>query len=135
MGALNENAMTMLSTTGAIDVTTERTVALYTPPTNKRMIIDSLIVHSNSNDLAGMNDVDFGKGAVTGDLIWLATHDLTDMSVANDQKIIRVDDAEFAIVDGNDSTVANRTFNMIIVAGSTGDYTAHFDVWGYLISS
>ena len=138
MADLKESCISLLATTGAIDFEDERTVALYTVPTGKRMIIDQVAVHSNSDDLAGMNDVDFGKGAVTpaSALVWVETHDLTDMSAANDQKIIRADDAEYGLVDGDDATVANRTFNMVITAGATADpCTGIVDLFGYLIDS
>lgn len=132
MALFAENCIALLNRAFISDALTDNDVVwpLFLCPANHYAIIIEVVAHSNTATLAGMTDIDFGTGA---SLDWVAAHDLEDMTVANDFKVIRADDAEYAMIDGDDATVADRTFNLNIDEGSTGAAAVTFDVFGYLI--
>ena len=137
MADLKEKSIALLSSTAISDMTLDVPTLwdLYTVPPGMYGIIDSVIIHSNSATLAGMNDVDFGSGAAAITPAWLNNETgIEDMTAANDWMILRADSDEFGMIDGDDATAANRTFGMYVVSGSTGAATAVVDVFGYLVA-
>ena len=136
MADLKEKAESLLSSTTvanmSLDVPT--LTALYTVPAGKQAIITKVIIHSPSATLDGMNDVDFGSGAVPTDGFNNITG-IADVTATTDYYIISSDNNEYSMVDGDHATAANRTFGMYVVSGSTGAASAKVDVFGYLVSS
>lgn len=136
MADLKELAIARLSRTTGIDMNADAPTlnALYTVPPGKLCVIDSVVIHSNSATLAGMNDVDFGAGATATSPAWLNNETgIGDMTNANSWMILRADSDDYVMIDGDDSTAADRTFSMYVVSGSTGAATATVDVFGYLV--
>lgn len=136
MPDLRENCIALLSRTTGIDMNADSPTLnqLYTVPAGKKCIIDSVIIHSNSATLAGMNDVDFGAGAAGITPAWLNNEQgIVDMVTADDWMILRSDSDEFGMIDGDDATALNRVFSMYVVSGSTGAATATVDVFGILV--
>ncbi len=132
---LREIAITLLSSTvidAILDVPTVH--QLYTCPTGKKAIIDHVLVHSNTDDLTGMNDVNFGAGAAGITPVWLDNADLSSMSTAL-MALKLVAAGAVVIMDGDDGTLADRIFVAEVVAGSTGAANVTLDVFGYLIDS
>ncbi len=135
MADLKELGIVVLSTTTGVNMTLDVPTlnTLYTVPPGKLCIIDQVIVHSNSADLVGMTDVDFGGGVLAATPPWKdAENGLADMTAVNDFFIVRSDDAETAMLDGDDSTAANRIFGMLVTLGSTGAANASITVYGTL---
>ena len=136
MPALNENAITKLSTTTIADMQSDTPTLnpLYTVPTGKRAIITMVVIRDPSATLAGMNDVDFGSGAIPTD--WLNNETgIGDMTATTDFMVLVAPSDEYSIIDGDNATAANRIFGMYVVSGSTGAATAVIDVFGYLFDS
>lgn len=136
MADLKERAISLLVSAYVADMQSDSPTlnVLYTIPTGKRCIIDQVVIRDPSASLAGMNDVDFGWGATA--LGWLNNETgIGDMTATTDFMVLRADSDEYTIGDGDDSTVANRSFGMYVVSGSTGAASAYVDVFGYLLDS
>lgn len=107
---------------------------LFTCPTGKQAVITAVIFHSNTATLAGMIDVNLGGGVAAITPVWLDNQSLAGLTVANSFLEV-VPAADVIIIDGDDSTPANRTLNAQVVTGSTGAADVTVDVLGYLIDS
>ena len=129
-------SITRLSTTRIADgeVDDPTVYALFKCPRGKRLIVDHVKIHSNNADLSGANDINFGGGAAAATPVWKDAADISSMSTAQ-MELKLVPAGAVIIIDGDDSTVANRTFGCEVVAGSTGASAYTIDVFGYLISS
>jgi hypothetical protein len=135
MADLRENAITLLSSTvidAILDVPTVH--VLYTCPPGKQVIVDHVLAHSNTDDLTGMDDMNFGGGAAGVTPVWLDAGDLSSMSTAL-SALKLVPAGAVVILDGDDATAADRAFAVEVVAGSTGAANVTLDVFGYLIDS
>lgn len=136
---LSDNALTVLSSTVVADVQTDAPTlhTFYTCPVGKRLIVDALVIRDATADLDGMADCDFGGGADAASPAWIDNEtgigDI--MSDVGIYMTLRNDDASKVIIDGDDLTIVNRSFGMLITAGSTGAAGATFDLIGYLIDS
>ena len=138
MADVKEKAIALLSSTAISDMTLQVPTlwSLYTVPFGKMAVIDSVVIHSNSATIAGMDDVDFGGGATAVNPTWLNNETgIGDMTTANSHMILRVDSNDIVMIDGDDATAANRTFGMYVVDGSDGAATGIVDVFGYLVDS
>ena len=135
MTALKENAITVLADVqidAILDVPTVHT--LYTCPPGKQAVIVEVIAHSNSADLAGMVDVNLGGGAAGISPLFLDAADLSSMATA--MSMLKFQPAAVVInIDGDDSTVADRSFVAEVVTGSTGAANVNLAVLGFLIDS
>jgi hypothetical protein len=121
MSALNENAITKLSTTTGVDMKTAGATTLYTVPTGKTAIITGVVIRNNSASLAGGTDYDF-----TG---WRQTVDLSGMTDVS---------TTFRVVYATENTsytatTAGTAFQITVSTGSTAACTASIDVLGYLV--
>jgi hypothetical protein len=121
MSALKENAITKLSTTTAVDMKTAASTALYTVPVGKTLIIDSIVVRSNSASLAG--------GTSYGATGWRASGiDLSGMTVTTGfRRLLSVDNTTYTPV------ASNAVCYWIVTTGSTAACTATIDLFGYLV--
>jgi len=128
IGLLSSTAISNM----ALDVPTLWT--LYTAPLGRKCVIDSVVIHSNSGSLAGMDDVDFGGGATAIDPVWIDNETgIGDMTTANSYMILRNDSNDLVLIDGDDTTLAARTFGMYVTLGSTATpITAVVDTFGYI---
>ncbi len=137
MADLKELAISLLARTVVADVQTGTTRnVLYTVPPGKRAIIDQVVIHTPTGSLAGMNDVDFGGGAIGATPVWIDNETgIVDMTTVEDFMILRADSDDHIAIDGDDATAADRDFVAYVVTGATGAYGATFDVFGYLIDS
>ena len=118
MAALNENALTLLSTTASVNMQTGAQT-LYTVPTGKVCRISHVVVRDISATLAGGTDFDFTQ--------WRQTVDLSGMTTAN---------TDYRVINGNDTKypelASSTAFQITPSTGSTGAATATIDVFGYL---
>ena len=135
---INENCgVALLSSTSSVNMNQDTTlVTLYTPPTGKRAIITMVVIRDPSASLAGCDDVDFGVGATAAVEAFLNNETgIADMTATTDYMVLTAASDEYTIIDGDDTTTANRIFGMYLVSGSTGAATATIDVFGYLFDS
>ncbi len=126
MGALNENAITRLSTTSAVDMKTVAKTNLYTVPTGKTAYITSVVIRETSASLTGGTDYDLGTGANAD--TWVQTVDLSSMTGTG---------TEYMEIRGAAATkyadnAAAAVFGIKVITGSTGAATATIDVFGFL---
>lgn len=138
MGNLKEQAMALLSRTVVLDVQSDGPTLnqLYTVPPGKRAVIAEVVLHSPTASLAGMDDVDFGGGVIATAPDWVQNETgIGAMTAVDDYMNIRGDSNEYGAIDGDDAQLANRTFSMYVVSGSTGVAGVTVDVFGYLIDS
>ena len=108
--------------------------SLFKCPRRKRAIIDHVKIHSNAGSLAGADDINFGGGAAAATPVWLDAGDISSMTTAQ-MELKLVPAGATVIIDGDDATVANRTFGAEVVSGATTTTTYWIDVWGYLLNS
>jgi hypothetical protein len=136
MADLKENAITKLSSTAIADMSLDAPTlySLFTCPPGKQLLVDHVVVHSNSASLAGMTDVNFGGGVAAITPVWADAADFSSMVTANSRLVLRTD-TTVVIIDGDDATALDRTFRMEVIAGATAAGTGVIDVFGYLIDS
>jgi len=135
---LNENCgVALLSSTSAVNMNQDTTlVPLYTVPTGKRAIITMVVIRDPSATLAGCDDVDFGVGATAAVQAFLNNETgIGDMTATGDYMVLTAASDDYKIIDGDDTTTANRIFGMYLVDGADGASTATIDVFGYLFDS
>lgn len=137
MPDLKEQAIALLASTVVADVQADAPTRnlIYTVPPGKGMIIDSLVIHSPTASLAGMDDVDFGGGALCQSPSWINNETgIGDMTDVDDFMILRAD-YKNTITDGDDAVGPDREFAALVTLGSTLAAGATFDLYGYLIDS
>lgn len=100
---------------------------LYTVPTGKKFVPTRVVVRNPTGSLAGGTDFNFGDGANRD--TWKADVDLSGMTATTDCMVITNDNAKFTVFDAGD------TFGFKPDTGSTGDYDATMDVFGYLYNA
>lgn len=133
--SLQKSLVHLLSSTeidAILDVPTVH--RLYLVPEGKQAVIISVMARSNSASLAGMTDVNFGGGVAAITPVWKDAANFAGMTLVNSLQNMTISGAG-GILDGDDSTEANRVFNAEVVAGSTVPANVTFDVFGYLIDS
>lgn len=120
MAALNQNALTKMSTTSSVDMKTAASTTLYTPPTGKTFIPTAVVIRNNSASLAGGTSYSFTN--------FRATVDLSGMTVTTGYRVLHAtDNTTYTPVP------AGTAFQITVTTGSTAACTATIDVWGYLI--
>lgn len=127
MGALNEAALTKVSTTSGVDMKTAVKTTLYTVPIGKVFYPIMVVVRDASASLAGGTEYDFGSG-VNCDT-WRQNIDLSSMTTSG---------TDYMAIRGSDVTkyteeAAANTFGVKVITGSTAACTANIDVFGYLV--
>jgi len=133
--ALEQNVVQVLGSVTIDAILDAPTVwKLFTCPAGFEAIITEVIAHSNTATLAGMIDVNFGGGAAAITPVWLDAADLSSMTSAN--MMLKLEPAGAVVnIDGDDATIADRSFVAEVVAGSTGAANVTLDVIGYLLAS
>jgi hypothetical protein len=117
--ALNENAITLLSTTTGVDVKTAASTTLYTVPTGKTLYIHSVVLRDPSASMAGGTSYSITNFRQTVDLSSLTTLG-----------------TDYIVLDGNNvkytETAAGVIIYFVVTTGSTAACTATIDLFGYL---
>jgi len=126
MVALNETAITRLSTTTGVDMKTAAKTTLYTVPTGKTCYVTHVVVREPSASMAGGTDYDIGQGANAD--TWRQTVDLSSMTTAS---------TDYMVIAGADVTkytdsAAGDAFGIKVITGTTAACTAVIDVFGFL---
>ena len=120
MTALNENALTKLSTTTGVDMKTVASTTLYTIPTGKVCYISHVVIRDPSASMAAGTDYDFTN--------WRQTIDLSSLTTLA---------TDYIILDGNNAKyteqAAAANFQITVVTGTTAACTASIEVFGYLV--
>jgi hypothetical protein len=120
MPALNENALTKVSTTAGVDMKTAASVTLYTVPVNKTFYVSRVVIRNNSASLAGGTSYGF-----TG---WRSGIDLSGMTVTTGfRHLLSIDNTTYTPV------AAGGVFQITVTTGSSAACTATIDVLGYLV--
>ncbi len=134
MAALNENAISLLSRVAGINAELDAPTLhqLYIVPASKWCVIDQVVIYTTNGLMTGMTDVDFGGGVAAATPTWKNAVDLSVVSSVNKSTTIRNDAAQPIMLNGSDSTLANRTFSMLVTVGATGTGVITVDVFGYL---
>jgi len=120
MADLRENAITLLSSTPAVDMKTAASTTLYTVPIAKVAYITHVVIRDPSASMAGGTDYDFTN--------WKQTVDLSSLTTLG---------TDYIVLDGNNTKfteqVAAATFQITVNTGTTAACTAVIDVFGYLV--
>lgn len=135
---LAENADVLLAVVKLVDVNADAAYRpLYLVPNGYSMIPSRLRIRENSASLAGMDDINIGGGAAAATPAWLdaatGMEALTSAGMCWETTVAA--EAVTTPVNGDDATVANRTFGVQLIAGSTGAATVTFEVWGSLFAN
>ncbi len=134
MSELQENSLTLMSSTTGVNAQTGSKLVLFTVPAGKRFIPTEVILKDPSATLAGCDDVDFGSGTNAGS--WLNNETgIGDMTAVTDFMVLRADSNEYTIIDGDAAALVDRQFGVKFVDGSDGAATVTIDVFGYLFDS
>ncbi len=134
MPDLKENSDSLLAQVTGIDMNTIAEIELYTVPLGKKAIITRIIVHSPSATLVGLDDVNFGGGAAGAGIVFLDNvTTIAGMTAVGDYLILVQAAGVHEELDGDDSTVVDRTLNMDMVDATTNSATASVSVFGILI--
>ncbi len=136
MPDLKERAIALISSTTIADMSAAAVSELYAVPPGKQLIVDSIVLHTASATLVGLDDVDIGGGAAAKTPV---LHDnvtaLAEITAVNTYYRLRADTNDIVNIDGDDATVANRVLNLSVVDGAAGANSVIVDVFGYLIDS
>ncbi len=125
MVALNENALTKITSVSGVDMKTAGKTTLYSVPAGKTFVPVLVVVRNPSASLAGGTDYDFGTG-VNADT-WRQGVDLSSMTATTDYMAISGADAtKYAIC------AAGSEFGIKVNTGATDPATATIEVFGYL---
>jgi len=119
MTALTDNAITKLSTTVAVNMKTAAATLLYTVPAGKSLIIDHVVVRSNSASLAGGTSYSVTNFRLTFDLSGMTT-------TTGFRKIFATDNTTYVI------SVAATAINWTVTTGATAAGTATIELYGTL---
>lgn len=130
MADLRKYAITLLNSTGGVDMKTAGATTLYTIPTGLTAVITHIVIRNPSASLAGGTDYNFGGNDA----------DYNDFRDAVDLSGVTGGATSYAIVtqhaggDVVESTVqaAADLFKINVVTGSDAACTATIDVFGYL---
>lgn len=124
MSELSQNAITLLSTTN-VDLSTTAQTTLYTVPTGKSLIIDSIILTAGSD--TGASTLTIGQSGALTD--FLSTITLQTSTAGNAFYLIPVPSATPALQ-------VSYPAGMIIqvdVTGNSGGSTNSVQLFGYLV--
>ena len=118
MAALTDNSVCLLSTTTGVDMKTGSTT-LYTVPVGKSLIIDKVVVRTNSASLAGGTSYSFTN--------WLQTVDLSGMTTTTGSRTLwPVTNTTYVI------NTTGTAVQITVTTGSTGAATAALMLYGTL---
>jgi len=119
MSALNENAITLLSSS-VVDMQTAAATTLFTVPVGKTLYVTHVVVRDPTASMAGGTDYDF-----TG---WKQTVDLSSLTTLG---------TDFIVLDGNNTkytkAAASSNFQVTVNTGTTAACDATVDVFGFLV--
>jgi len=120
MASAEENVICKLATITGIDMKTAASTTLYTPPAGKSLIVDHIVIRSNSASLAGGTSYAWTN--------WRSAVDLSGMTTTTGTRTLwTVDNTTYVPIP------PLTAFQVTITTGSTAACTAVIDVWGYLI--
>lgn len=125
MPRLNENSIVKVASATVGMQTTDGAQTVYTVPPDKKFIPTHVVIRNPTGSLAGGSDYDFGDGANKD--TWKNAVSLITLTATTDCIVINFDD-KFTIYDEGDE------FGLKPVTGSTGDYNATMEVFGYLFT-
>ncbi len=120
MANASENAVVKLSTTSSVDMKTAANTLLYTVPTGKSLIIDKVVVRSNSASLAGGTSY-----SVTN---FRQTFDLSGMTTTTGSRTILASDNTTYVI-----STAGTAINWTVTTGATAAGTATIELYGTLL--
>lgn len=124
MTALNENAITLLASVTLGMQTADGAQDIFEVPQGKSMIPAFVVLRNPTGSLAGATDINLGDGANRD--TWKADIDVSGLTAITDSMVISYDNTKFTVFDAGD------IFGMKPDTGSTGDYNAVFELFGYL---
>ena len=124
MTALNENALTKVSSVPDVDMKTVGKTVLYSVPPGKTFIPVLVVVRNPSGSLAGGTDYGFGTG-VNADT-WRQGVDLSTMAAGDYMAIGGQDVTKYA------KCPAGSEFGIKVNTGATDPATVIIDIYGYL---
>lgn len=122
MADLKENAISLLSRSLLVDMTTGTKEDLYTVPVGKKCIVTHVIVHTSTGVLGTENDFGDGANADT----WVQNVNLATV-IATKYWVIETNNALWTVFDADD------VFGVLPVTGAA--QTATIDVFGYLFDA
>lgn len=136
MADLRESADSVLGKLTALAMNTNAMTAIFTVPPGKMAVVTKVVVCSVSATMAGCDDVNLGAGAAGAGVVFLDNVTaLADCTAAKDYYSLAQAAGEYTSIDGDDATVANRTFNIDIVDGADAGATADVLAFGFLVDS
>lgn len=112
-------ALTLLSTTSAVDMKTAASTTLYTVPTGFVGRISHVVIRDPSASMAGGTSYSFTQWKQTVDLSSLTT-------LATDYIVLDSNNTKFQ------ELAAATAFQITVTTGTTAACTATIDVFGYL---
>jgi hypothetical protein len=120
MADLREHAITLLESTGSVDMKTAASTTLLTVPAGKVAYITHVVIRDPSASMAGGTDYDFTQ--------WKQTVDLSSLTTAN---------TDYIVLDGENTKyqelAAGTAFQITVNTGTTAACTTTIDVFGYLV--
>ncbi len=130
MADLKQYALSLLSSTAAVDMKTVATTNLYTVPSGKTMIPSRVVIRNPSVSLAG-GIVTFGKTTAKTDFVGSQT--LTNISTVT-TGVALIQPISNATPVATSAYTAGQIFCIDVTTGITaGSGTATIDVFGYLV--
>ena len=121
MSALNENAVTRLSTASLVDFTTGNPTLIYTVPFNRICVITQIIIRSASVSLATAS-ISFGyTGTTYNDLVVNGTY--PSLTASNKYQVVPIVSA----------TLGTSGQGLYVKANTTQAATVTIEIFGYLI--
>jgi len=119
MAALNANAITLLSSTTAVDMKTAAATTLYTVPIGKVCRIAFVVIRDPSASMAGGTSYSFTN--------WKQAVDLSSLTTLG---------TDYIVLDGNNTKYAelgaSTAFQITVTTGTSATCTATIDVFGYI---
>lgn len=126
MTALNEVAVTRLTTVTGVDMKTAGKTNLLAVPTGKTLYVTHVVIREPSADMSGGTDYDLGTGANAD--TWRQTVDLSSMTTPG---------TDYMVISGADVTkytdsAAASVFGIKVITGTSAACTATIDIFGFL---
>ena len=119
MPALEESAITLLSTTTGVDMQAVASTPLYVVPAGKTLYVDAVVIRDLSASLAGGTDYDMTN--------WQTTMDLSGITVVGSYTKLYTSGGQ-PYTPSPGATVINWVVN----TGSTAACTATLELYGHL---
>lgn len=125
MSALNENAITLLTSATVYLQAGDGKSIIYTVPAGKKMIPVHVVIREPTASLAGGSSFSLGTGANAD--TWKTMVNLSTLTAATDFMVVDGSNVRYAVCNAGD------TFGILPVTGATADADATADLFGYLI--